>query len=98
MTASARAIDWTWITLISLTLAGVAVGEGAQPQLSVTLTLAAIPACNGRLVMDQSMELGGAHPAIHRLVRLFGLLVPALMVLVYLFGPQIARITTLSQA
>jgi hypothetical protein len=42
------------------------------------------------------MELGNAHPAIRRLVRLFGLLARALMVLVYLFGPQIARITTLS--
>jgi hypothetical protein len=98
MTASARAIDWTWITLISLTLAGVAVGEGAEPGLWVTLTVAAIAAFKGRLVIDQFMELGGAHPAIRRLVRLFGLLVPALMVLVYLFGPQIARITTLSQA
>lgn len=97
MTASARTVDWTWILLISLTLAGVSIGEGAEPGFWVTLTVAAIAAFKGRLVIDQFMELGSAHPAIRRLVRLFGLLVPALMVLVYLFGPQIAQITTLSR-
>lgn len=98
MTANTRALDWTWMILISLTLAGVAIGEGAEPGLWVTLTVAAIATLKGRLVIDQFMELGRAHPAIRRLVRLFGLLVPALMVLVYLFGPQIAQITTLSRA
>ena len=97
MTASARTVDWTWILLISLTLAGVSIGEGAEPGFWVTLTVAAIAAFKGRLVIDRFMELGSAHPAIRRLVRLFGLLVPALMVLVYLFGPQIAQITTLSR-
>ena len=97
MTASARAIDWTWILLISLTLSGVAIGEGAEPGFWVTLTVAAIAALKGRLVIDQFMELGSAHPAIRRVVRLFGLLVPALMVLVYLFGPQIVEVTTLAK-
>ena len=98
MILSTRTVDWTWILLVSLTLVGVAIGEGAEPGFWVTLTVAAIAAFKGRLVIDQFMELGSAHPAIRRLVRLFGLLVPALMVLVFLFGPQIARITTLSQA
>ncbi|MGE5155343.1 MAG: cytochrome C oxidase subunit IV family protein [Bdellovibrio bacteriovorus] len=97
MTASIRSVDWTWGTLVALTLAGVALGEGAQPGFWVTLSVAAIAAVKGRLVIDQFMELGGAHPSIRRLVRLFGLLVPALMVLVDLFGPQIAQVTTLSR-
>ncbi len=98
MTTRVRSVDWTWIVLISMTLAGVAVGEGAEPGFWVTLAVAAIAALKGRLVIDQFMELGSAHPAIRRLVSLFGLLVPALMVLVYLFGPQIAQLTTLSRA
>ena len=96
MTSSARSVDWTWTILVALTLVGVAIGEGAEPGFWVTLTVAAIAAFKGRLVIDQFMELGSAHPVIRRLVRLFGLLVPTLMVLVYLFGPQIAEITTLS--
>ena len=96
MTASTRSVDWAWAILVTLTLAGVAIGEGAEPGFWITLTVAAIAALKGRLVIDHFMELSSAHPAIRRLVRLFGLLAPALMVLVYLFGPQIARITTLS--
>jgi hypothetical protein len=97
MTVSTRAVDWTWLILLSLTLAGVAIGEGAEPGFWVTLAVAAIAALKGRLVIDQFMELGSAHPTIRRLVRLFGLLVPGLMVLVYVFGPQIAQLTTLSR-
>ena len=96
MSATPRAIDWTWLVLISLTLVGVAIGEGAEPGFWVTLLVAAITAFKGRLVIDGFMELGSAHPAIRRLVRLFGLLVPALMVLVQLFGPWIAQVTALS--
>lgn len=97
MTVSSRSIDGTWIILVGLTLVGVAIGEGADPGLWVTLTVAAIAAVKGRLIIDQFMELGGAHPAIRRLVRLFGLLVPALILIVHLFGPQIAEVTTLSR-
>ena len=68
MTTSVRSVDWTWIVLISLTLAGVAIGEGAEPGFWVTLTIAAIAAFKGRLVIDQFMELGSAHPTIRRLV------------------------------
>jgi hypothetical protein len=93
---NARSLDWTWALLATLTLLGVAVGEGAEPGFWVTLTVAAIAALKGRLVIDQFMELGRAHPTLRRLVRLFGLLVPALMVLVYLFSPWIARVTALS--
>lgn len=93
---SARGLDLTWILLVGLTLAGIAIGEGATPGFWVTATVAAIAAVKGRLVIDNFMELGGAHPGIRRLVRAFGLLVPALMVLVHLFGPQIAEITSLT--
>ena len=95
--ASARGLGWTWLLLVGLTLAGIAIGEGATPGLWVTVTVAVITAVKGRLVIDAFMELSGAHPGIRRVVRSFGLLVPALMVLVYLFGPQIAAITSLNR-
>lgn len=91
----ARAIDLTWIALIGLTLAGVALGEGASPGLGVTLLIVCITALKGRLVIDQFMEVGGAHPGIRRAVRTFGLLVPMLILAVYFFGPRIAGLTTL---
>lgn len=81
--------------LLALTLGGVSVGEGAEPGFWVTLLVAGITAIKGRLVIDWFMEIGGAQPSIRRLMRIFGLLVPTLMVLTYLFGPQIAGMTGL---
>lgn len=97
MSLSSRSVDWAWIILVALTLLGVAIGGGAEPGFWVTLSVAAIAAFKGRLVIDQFMELNTAHPTIRRLVRLFGLFVPALMMLVYLFGPQIAQVTNLTR-
>ena len=90
-----HAVDLTWIVLIALTLLGVALGEGASPGLTVTLLVAGITALKGRLVIDRFMELGGASPWIRRAVRTFGLFVPTLILVVHLFGPRIARLTTL---
>lgn len=91
----AHKLDQIWILLLTLTLGGVAVGEGAEPGFWVTLLIAGITAVKGRMVIDHFMEVGDALPSIRRLVRIFGLLVPSLMVLTYLFGPQIARVTGL---
>lgn len=92
---SNRSVSWTWALLISLTFLGVSIGEGSEPGLRITLVVAVITAVKGRLVVDQFMELGDAHPGIRRLVRLYGLLVPALMVVILLFGPEVARLTVL---
>lgn len=92
---TARKLDQIWILLITLTLGGVAVGEGAEPGFWVTLLVAGITAIKGRMVIDYFMEVGDALPSIRRLVRIFGLLVPSLMVLTYLFGPRIASVTGL---
>lgn len=95
MTGSIRTIDWTWILLLFLTLVGVVLGEGAEPGFWVTVLIAVITGVKGRLVIDNFMEMGHARPSIRALVRLYGLLVPTLMIGGYLFGPQIARLTTL---
>lgn len=92
---SARTLNIVWIVLIGLTLGGMAMGESAEAGFWVTAIIAAITALKGRMVIDYFMELGDAHPTIRRLVRLWGFLVPALMVLAYLWGPQIARLTSL---
>ena len=90
-----RLLDMVWILLIGLTLGGAALGESAEPGLWVTVTIAAAMAFKGRMVIDHFMELGNAHRTIRRLVRLYGTLIPLLAVLSFLFGSQIAQLTTL---
>lgn len=87
--------ELTWVLLIALTFLGIGLGEGTGPGLWINLLVAAITALKGRLVIDQFMEIRAARPGIRRAVRAFGLLVPILILVLYFFGPQIARLTTL---
>lgn len=92
---SARTLNLVWLVLIGLTLAGMAMGRSVEPGFWITVAIAAITAVKGRLVIDCFMELGDANPAIRRLVRLWGLLVPALMIVLYLWAPLIESVTSL---
>ena len=90
-----RRLGLVWILLIGLTLGGAALGESAEPGFWVTATVAAIMMLKGRLVIDHFMELTNASPSIRRMVRLYAVAIPGLLILAYLFGPQIARMTRL---
>ena len=54
-----------------------------------------IMAFKGRLVIDRFMELTDASRTIRRMVRLYGVAIPLLLVLTEVFGPQIASLTSL---
>jgi len=86
-----RRIDLAWALLVLLTLTGVFLGEFRQGGFWVVLVIALVTALKGRLVIDVFMELGEASLVLRRLVRGFGLLVPALILVTYLWGPLLAR-------
>jgi len=88
-------LDLTWLVLVVLTLGGACLGEFASSGFWTTLVIALITAVKGRLVIDRFMELGEASIVVRRLVRSFGLLVPLLMLVVYLWGPELARLNWL---
>ena len=67
----------------------------AEPGFWVTLVIASIMAFKGRLVIDHFMELADANRTIRRMVRLYGIAIPLLLILTYVFGPQIASLTSL---
>ncbi|WP_456372070.1 cytochrome C oxidase subunit IV family protein [Thiolapillus sp.] len=86
-----KRLNLSWIFLMVLTLSGALMGEYAHPGFWITLSIAFITAIKGRLIIDEFMQLGDASPAIRRTVRLFGLLVPSLIILTWMFGPELAR-------
>jgi len=90
-----RRLDLVWLLLIGLTLGGAILGEAAEPELWVTLGIASVMVLKGRMVIDHFMELADANRTIRRLVRLYGVAIPLLLVLTYLFGAQIAALTSL---
>ncbi|HEC05383.1 cytochrome C oxidase subunit IV family protein [Thiolapillus sp.] len=92
---TAAKLTLSWMLLMVLTLSGTLMGEYAQPGFWVTVSVAVITTIKGRLIIDQFMELNHASPVIRRIVRGFGLIVPALMILTYLYGQKLAAITQL---
>jgi len=92
---ASRRLDLVWALLIGLTLGGAALAETSASGFWVTLVIAAIMALKGRLVIDHFMELADASPTIRTMVRLYGIVIPLLLILTYVFGPQIAPLTSL---
>lgn len=90
-----RRLDLVWGLLIGLTLGGAALGEAAESGFWVTVTIALAMTFKGRMVIDHFMELTHAHQTIRWTVRLYAVVIPLLLILTYLFGPQIASITSL---
>ncbi len=84
-------VDTAWLLLIGLTLAGSALGEWRHGGVWVVLGVALATAFKGRLVMDAFLELDRTAPWLQRTVRAFGLLVPVLIVVTYLWGEELAR-------
>lgn len=84
-----------WTLLVGLTLGGALLGETAVPGFWVTVAIAATMAVKGRMVIDHFMELADANPTIRRMVRLYGIVIPLLLILTHVFGTQIASLTSL---
>ena len=85
-------LNLSWLLLMGLTLGGMLMGEYAQPGFWITVSIAAITAVKGRLIIDRFMELQQASPVIRNIMKAFGLLVPGLMILTYLLEAELARV------
>lgn len=90
-----KIIDYLWLILISLTLFSAYMAERAETGFVSIVIMAAVLAIKGRIIVDHFMELKDAHPVLRTLMRTYFYVIPALIILVYLFPEQIAKWTTL---
>jgi hypothetical protein len=90
-----KSVDFIWLLLMALTLMSAALAETAEPGLIVTLAVAASVALKGRLVVDRFMELQNANRYLRAAMRIYFYVIPLMIVLVFLFPEQLARITSL---
>lgn len=88
-------IDSLWMILIVLTLFSAYMAERATPGLDSVIIMALVLAIKGRIIVDHFMELKNAHVVLRTLMRAYFYLIPALIILVYLFPEQIAKFTAL---
>ena len=90
-----KLIDRLWLVLMSVTLLSAAVAETAEPSMLTALLIAALIAFKGRMVVDHFMELRHAHPLLRISMRLYFLVIPALIIIAFAFPETIARWTAL---
>ena len=94
--AHIKLIDALWLLLIGLTLFSAYMAERAEPGFISVAIMAAVLAIKGRIIVDHFMELKHAHKLLRTLMRVYFYVIPALIIIVYLFPEQIAKWTSLS--
>ncbi|HHJ36417.1 MAG TPA: thiosulfate reductase [Gammaproteobacteria bacterium] len=90
-----KRINTLWVILLLLTLFSAYMAERATPGLSSIVIMAIVLAIKGRIIVDYFMELKEAHTILRTLMQLYFYVIPALIILVYLFPEQIVKWTTL---
>lgn len=95
MHAHIKLINTLWLALIGLTLFSAFMAENATPGLSSTTIMALVLAIKGRIIVDYFMELKHANTLVRNLMRFYFYVIPAIIMLVYFFPQQIARLATL---
>ena len=88
-------IEILWLLLIALTLFSAYMAEQATPGLNSVAIMAIVLAIKGRIIVDYFMELKDTHVIIRTLMRVYFYVIPALIILTYLFPQQIAKWTVL---
>ena len=91
-----KLIDTLWLFVIALTLFSSYMSERSTPGFTNIAIMAAVLAIKGRIIVDHFMELKDAHKVLRTLMRVYFYVIPALIILVYLYPEQIAKWTALS--
>ena len=88
-------INILWLLLILLTLFSAYMAESATPGFNSIAIMALVLAIKGRIIVDHFMELKNSHVVLRTLMQVYFYVIPALIILVFLFPEQIARWTEL---
>ena len=90
-----KLINTLWLALIALTLFSAFMAEQSAPGLNSVTIMALVLAIKGRIIVDYFMELKHSHVVLRTLMQVYFYVIPALIILVYLFPEQIAKWTAL---
>ena len=88
-------IEILWMILIALTLFSAYMAEKTNPGFDSVAIMALVLAIKGRIIVDYFMELKHSHVVLRTLMQVYFYVIPALIILVYLFPEQIAEWTVL---
>lgn len=88
-------LDLLWLVLLALTIGGALLADRADPGTAVTLFVVLSMAFKGRMVVDHFMGMKEANRTLRALMRGYFYVLPAVTLLVVLFGDWIAGVTAI---
>jgi len=83
-----------WISLVLLTLGSTLIGKVEQSGFWITVLISALIMIKGRIVVEFFLEAGTTRTYIRRVLRFYTIFWPLLIIITYLFGPEIAKFTS----
>ncbi len=90
-----KLINNLWLLLIALTLFSAYMAEQENTGLSDVAIMALVLAIKGRIIVDHFMELKHSHVVLRTLMQVYFYVIPAMIILVYLYPEKIASWTVL---
>lgn len=90
-----KLINNLWLILIALTVFSAYMAEQAKPGLDSVAIIALVLAIKGRIIVDYFMELKDSHTVLRVLMQTYYYVIPALIIIVFLFPEKIAQWTEL---
>lgn len=92
---SARFLDWVWLLLMGITVMNAFIAENSGTGAAITILVAISVAYKGRMVVDHFMGLKGANKHLRNWMNAYFYVIPAMIVLVYIFPETLAEWTRL---
>jgi len=87
-------IIFAWISLVILTLGSTLVGKVEQSGFWLTVLISILIMIKGRIVVEFFLEANTTPKATRRVLRFYTVFWPLLIIITYLFGPEIAKFTS----
>lgn len=94
LSTSYRPLVNTWLVLVGLTMASVALSQHLHGTAWLQLLVAAIVWIKGEIIARHFIEIRIAHPFIRRVIRTFVAFTPVALVLIAFFGREFARLAS----
>ena len=92
---SSRALDYIWLLLMAITIMNAMIAESTTTGAAITVLIAISVAFKGHMVVDHFMGLKGANRYLRSWMNAYFYVIPAMIIIVYVFPETIAQWTSL---
>ena len=95
-TSNNKTLNLIWLLLMGITIMNAMIAESTSTGAAITVLVAISVVFKGQMVVDHFMGLKGSNRYLRNWMNAYFYVIPAMIVIVYIFPESIARWTSLS--